>query len=132
MSEALQSGVLQAAVFALLDGDPGIAALGPVLDAAPADPQGAYALLGEERVRRTRSGLREHRMEIAVLSPLDGFSEAKAIAAAIADVLGDGSSLTLPAGRIVAFGLQEARAERLSGVVRRRVRLVFRALLAAD
>lgn len=125
------SAAVQAAVFALLDGDAALAALVPggVHDApTPGTPQGTYVVLGEEEAidRSDVSGPgAEHRVLVAVVSDAAGFRTAKQAAGRIADLL-SGTLPGLETGRVVAIWFDRAQARRLEGGAARRIDLRFR------
>jgi hypothetical protein len=89
----LAGGAVQAAIFARLSGDAGVAAAvgGAVFDEVPAGAaEGTYVALGEETVR-DRSDAdgpgAEHRFTVSVTSDAAGFAAAKAAAAAVVAAL---------------------------------------------
>jgi hypothetical protein len=134
------SAGLQAAVFRLLSGDAGLAALvGTAIHDGP--PEGAlaagvadYVTLGEERVRdagsKTSSGA-VHDFDVTVHSDRDGFARAKAVAARVCDCLVD-TAFDLDRGRVVALRFLRAQAERGPSPVKRRITLRFRAVVDGD
>lgn len=122
---------LQSALYALLAGDPALAALVDAVHDAPppGTPQGTYAVLGEDealdRGDATGPGA-EHRLTISVVSDADGFLAAKRAAARITDLL-TWATPPLTGGRVVAIWFQDARARRQDGGTIRRIDLRFRA-----
>ncbi|WP_102109358.1 DUF3168 domain-containing protein [Oceaniglobus roseus] len=123
---------LQAAVYQLLQSDPGVQAqlAGAVYDALPPGPlPSLYATLGEEDVRdrsdKTGAGAL-HDLDISVITAAPGFSEAKAAAVAVSDAL-LGADLVLSRGRVVGLWFLRARARRIDGGAQRRIDLRFRA-----
>jgi hypothetical protein len=130
------AGALQSAVYARLAGDPALGALigGAVYDAPP-EPAGAAALahvtLGEERVRpfdtKTSRGAR-HEFAVTVHSGADGFATAKTVAAAVCDALVE-APLALGTGHLVSITFVRAAAERGPAPEKRRVSLLFRAVI---
>lgn len=125
---------LQAAVYTCLVEDPTVASLagGSVFDGAPVGaPPDLYVALGtgEVRVDRDASGtLASHKLEVSVVGTEQGFHLVKTLAGAVETAL-IGSSLPLPSGRVAGLRLERARARRERNGVRRRVDLIFRALV---
>lgn len=133
------AGALQSAVFARLATDPALGALvgGAVYDAPPeqAEPAAlAHVTLGEERVRpfdtKTSRGAR-HEFAVTVHSGADGFAAAKAAAAAVCEALVD-APLVIETGRLVSIAFVRAAAERGPAPEKRRVSLLFRAVIDQD
>lgn len=131
MSYAI-SGALQAAIYEALVGDTALESLisGHVYDAVPsgAVPE-TYVSLGREQVRdasdQTGHGAL-HDIDISVITTQPGFAGAKAVAAAISDVLQD-ADLALNRGRLVFLKFQRAQAKRIDGNAGREIRMRFRA-----
>ncbi|TPE50724.1 DUF3168 domain-containing protein [Amaricoccus solimangrovi] len=130
---------LQAAVHARLVSDAALAALiGAAVYDAPPDPARvarlAHVTLGEERVRpfdtKTSSGA-EHDFAVTVHSGEDGFATAKRIAAAVCAALVD-APLSLAHGKLVSISFRRATAERAAAPEKRRVSLMFRAIIDQD
>ena len=130
------AAALQAAVYAKLRGDAILAGLvGTAIYDAPrpagSDDPDEHVTLGEETVRdfstKTSSGA-VHDFSVAVHSKAEGFARAKAIAAAISDVLVD-AQLSLVRGDLVALRFIWAKAERGDPPEARRIFLRFRAVL---
>lgn len=126
------SAALQSAVYGAMAADSALTALvgDQIFDAVPtgAVPE-LYVSLGDERVRdasdQTRSGA-IHRLDIFVRTTQPGFIKAKAVGAAISDVLHD-ASLPLPRGRLVFLRFERADARRTNGNATREILLRFRA-----
>ncbi|WP_299674541.1 DUF3168 domain-containing protein [uncultured Roseobacter sp.] len=131
MSYAM-SGALQAAIYDALINDAAVDALigGHVYDAVPtgAVPE-TYVSLGREQARdasdQTGDGAL-HDIEIMVTTTQPGFTGAKAVAAAISDVLQD-ADLTLSRGRLVFLKFLRAEARRIDANTGREIRMRFRA-----
>jgi hypothetical protein len=131
------AAALQAAVYQLLAGDAGLAALvgAAVFDVVPAGPvPGTYVSLGPEDVRdrsdKTGRGA-EHRFTVSVVTDAAGFQTAKAAAGAASDAL-LGAGLTLSRGRVVAIEFLAARARRVRAGDVRRIDMTFRARVEDD
>lgn len=128
MAEALQSAVYQ---HLLADAQVGGAVGGAIYDAIPAgDLPQTYVSLGPEEVRdrsdKTSVGAL-HRFTVSVVTEAAGFGGAKAVAAAITDVLVD-ADLVLSRGRLVGLWFERASARRSGKAGRvRRIDLRFRA-----
>jgi hypothetical protein len=123
------AAALQAAVYARLADDPGLAGV-PVLDAMPVGqaPE-TYVLIGPEEVRDASDSTgpgADHRLAVSVVSRAAGFAGAKAIAVAVSDAL-SGATLALARGRLVGLWFLTAQARKLDNGAVRRVDLVFRA-----
>lgn len=126
------SAALQSAVYAALVSDDALAALvgAQIFDAVPvgAVPE-LYVSIGDERVRdasdQTRSGA-VHRLDIFVRTTQPGFAKAKAVGAAVSDVLHD-APLALTRGRLVFLRFERAEARRTDGNATREILLRFRA-----
>lgn len=131
------SGGLQAAVYARLRGDARLGSLiGDAIFDAPMRPVQSDAVpdhitLGEERVRandtKTSTGA-YHDFTVAVHSAREGFDTAKRIAAAVCESLVD-APLALAQGQLVALRFLQAKAERGRAPEKRKVTLVFRAVV---
>lgn len=126
------SGPLQTAIYDALVSDTTLSALvgGAVYDALPTGVLPAtYVSLGLERVRdasdQTGHGAL-HTLQIAVVTSQPGFTGAKAVAAAISDVLHD-ADLTLSRGRLVYLRFVQADARRIDSRSAREIQLRFRA-----
>lgn len=129
------TAALQAAVFGALSGDAAVVALsgGAIHDALPPGPvPPLYVALGPENVRdasdRTSGGA-VHDFPVTVVSEAAGFASAKALAAAISDVLTD-ADLALSRGRLVRMAFLRARARRVDGG--RKIEVWFRARVDED
>ncbi len=130
---------LQGAIYRRLTSDAGLSALvGDAVYDAPPEPGAparlAHVTLGEERVRpfdtKTSHGAL-HDFTVVVHSGADGFAAAKRIAAAVCSALVD-APLSLDQGRLVAIRFQRATAERAAAPEKRRVSLLFRAVVDQD
>lgn len=130
---------LQGAIYRRLAGDGDLAALiGDAVYDAPPEPASAakmaYVTFGEERVRpfdtKTSVGA-AHEFSVIVHSGEDGFAGAKRVAAGVCAALVD-APLALAAGRLVSLRFLRATAERAGAPEKRRVTLVFRALIDLD
>jgi hypothetical protein len=125
---------VQAAVFRRLSEDPGVQALAgtAVYDRVPPGPRPATWLsLGAEeaRARRDAGGaVAEHDLSVSVETEAEGFAVAKRLAAAAEAALA-GLSLPAEAGRLLDLRLVRARARRAGPGDRRRIDLVFRAVV---
>lgn len=134
------SGELQGAVYGALTGDAALTALvGSEIYDAPlpsggALPAGPFITLGEELVKpfntATSQGAR-HEMAISVHSPANGFSDAKAVAAAVGAVLVD-ANLTLAGGHLAALRFVKAQAKRGVAPELRRIDMRFLAVVEND
>lgn len=136
----LYSGGLQAAVYQRLAAD---AVLGALVGAAIYDAPLEYRpdqvapehiTLGEERARAndtktTRGAV--HDFNVTVHSGRDGFDRVKQIAAAVCEALVD-APLALERGHLVALRFVQARAERGPAPEKRKVTLLFRAVVDQD
>jgi hypothetical protein len=126
------AAALQAAIYARLLADEGLAALlgAAVYDALPeGDLPALYVVIGPEEVRdASDAGGRgaEHRVQVAVIGQMDAFGPVKAAAAAVSDAL-DGADLALSRGRLVGIWFQRAEARRRELGRLRRIDLTFRA-----
>lgn len=130
---------LQRAVYDRLLADTSLNALigAAIYDAPPEEPAPArlaHVTLGEERTRpfdtKTSSGA-IHDFAVVVHSGEEGFGMAKRVAAAICAAL-SGAPLDLERGKLVSLGFQRATAERGTGSERRKVSLLFRAIIDQD
>ncbi|MEC7793671.1 MAG: DUF3168 domain-containing protein [Pseudomonadota bacterium] len=125
---------LQKAVYAALSADAALQALvGTAIFDAP--PVGAipalYVSLGPETAQdRSDKGISgaRHDFVISVVTDAGGFQEAKAVAAAVSDVL-DQPLGALDRGRLVTLNFLRARAKRDEAGQQRRIDMTFRALL---
>lgn len=136
----IYSAGLQAAIYQRLVADPGLAALvGAEIHDAPLELGRAatapdHVTLGEEQVRandtKTSRGAL-HDFSVVVHSGRDGFSSAKAIAGAVCAALVD-APLDLERGRLVALRFLRAKAERGPAPEKRRIALLFRAVVDQD
>jgi hypothetical protein len=123
---------LQAAVYAQLAADAGLAALvgQAIFDAAPPGRvKGLYVSLGPEDVK-DRSDVCAagalHEFVVSVVTDAAGFQAAKDAAAAVSDALID-APLVLARGRLVALRFMRARARRVSNGAQRQIDLRFQA-----
>lgn len=131
MSYAM-SGALQAAIYEALVSDTALAALvgTDIYDAVPTGtvPE-TWVGLGRERARdasdQTGSGA-FHTIEISVFTTQPGFAGAKAVAAAVSDVLHD-ADLSLTRGRLVFMRFERAQARKIDDNAGREILLRFRA-----
>lgn len=130
---------LQGAIYRRLAGDPEITALiGDAIREAPLEGSGvarlAHVTFGEERVRpfdtKTSTGA-AHEFSIIVHSGEDGFAVAKRVAARVCAALVD-APLVLERGKLVSLGFRRAIAERAAAPEKRRVALLFRAVIDQD
>jgi len=126
------AAALQAAVFQRLSTDAAVAALvgSAVYDAVPPGTlTGTYVSLGPEDARdasdKTGDGAM-HDFVVSVITDEAGFATAKAVAAAISDVL-VGADLVLGRGRLVGLWFLRAVARRVEKADTRRIDLTFRA-----
>lgn len=136
----LYSGGLQAAVYQRLAADAGLGALiGTAIYDAPPEyrPNQVapdYITLGEERARandtKTSQGA-VHDFNVTVHSGRDGFDRVKEVAAAVCEALVD-APLALDRGHLVALRFVQARAERGPAPEKRKVTLLFRAVVDQD
>ncbi|MGB7243270.1 MAG: DUF3168 domain-containing protein [Sulfitobacter sp.] len=131
MSYAM-AGALQAAIYTALVGDTALDALvsGAIYDAVPSGTApDTYVSVGQETARdasdKTGNGA-VHLVDVAVITTEPGFASAKAVAAAISDVLSD-ADLTLSRGRLVSLRFVRAQAVRIDASAAREIRLRFRA-----
>ena len=129
------SGALQAAVYDLLQSDPGLTALigDAVYDAVPGGslPE-TYVLLGQEVAKDLsdpQGAGAEHRLTLSVVTSAPGFSTAKGCAAVISDLL-HRAEPALSRGRVVDMAFLKATARRIDGASARRIDLQFRARVA--
>ncbi len=131
------SAALQGAVWGALSADATLTALvgDAIFDAAPAGAVPAtYVALGPERVRDGSTGDGAgaiHDFTVSVVTEAAGFQTAKAVAAAVSDVL-TGAPPVLARGRIVGMWFLRARADRVESGALRRIDLTFRARLEDD
>ncbi|UOA32071.1 hypothetical protein DSM110093_01853 [Sulfitobacter sp. DSM 110093] len=129
------SGVLQAAVYNLLQNDQGLTTLigAAVFDALPGgDLPETYVLLGKETAKDASDpdgAGAEHRFVVSVVTSAPGFVTVKNVASVICDLL-HGSVPVLSRGHIVDMAFQKATARRIDGAAGRQIDLQFRARLA--
>lgn len=129
VSEALQGAIYQALTEA-----PDVAAIvgNSVFDAGPTgEVPDLYITLGPEdaRARSDSTGMvTDHRLTIAVVGRVSGFSRLKAAAGAVTDCL-HAASLPLARGRLVGLAFQGARARKRPAKEERRIDLTFRAIV---
>jgi hypothetical protein len=125
---------LQQALHAAIAGDPDCAAFfgARIYDAAPpfgqdAAAEGLYLTIGDETVvdwsTATDRGAR-HQVTLTVYAPRHGYAEAKQAAAAVSDVLLDGT-LAPARGRVVDARFIGARTRRAEGDALRRIEMRF-------
>ena len=133
MTYALSSA-LQQAVYTALAADPTLATLvgTSIFDAPPTGALPAlYVSLGPEQARawsdRSVQGAR-HDFVVSVITDAAGFQQAKAVAAAVSDVLAQPVG-PLARGRVVTLNFLRARAKRDEVGQQRRIDLTFRAML---
>lgn len=126
------SAALQEAVYQQLAGDAGLGAIvgSAIYDAIPSGSlPSIYVTLGSETVRdrsdKSGDGA-DHDFAVSVVTGAQGFSQAKAAAAAVNDALGD-AALSLSRGRLVGLWFRKAKATRDAGDGTRRIDLIFRA-----
>lgn len=131
MSYAI-AAALQSAIYAALVSDDTLVSLvgSHIFDAVPTGVvPDLYVSIGDERVRdasdQSRSGA-VHRLDIFVRTTQPGFATAKAVGAAVSDVLHD-ASLSLARGRLVFLFFERAEARRIDGNTKREILLRFRA-----
>ena len=128
---------LQAGIFEVLTGDAALTSLvgSASYDELPPGPvDGAYVSLGVEDVRDLSAndgGLAAHSFGVSVVSQAEGFSEPKAIAAAVSDALVDATP-ALSRGRVVSLRFVKARARRVRAGQLRRIDMTFRAIVEDD
>lgn len=126
------SAALQTAVYQHLAADAGVVALvgADIYDKVPVGAVPAtYVALGPEIVtdQSDKSGDGAlHEFTISVVTELEGFSSAKAVAVAVNDALND-ASLSLARGRLVYLHFERAEAKRTEGAASRRIDLRFAA-----
>ncbi|MEO0914885.1 MAG: DUF3168 domain-containing protein, partial [Pseudomonadota bacterium] len=130
---------LQVAVYSAVQSDAALTALigdavydAPLPGHAPDLPE-TYVLLGEERVRDASTKTSEgavHDLTVTVVTRAEGFRQAKAVAAAVCDVLDD-ADLALSVGHLVALRFLSARADRNTSRAPRRITLRFQAVVEA-
>lgn len=133
----LYSGGLQAAVYqrlaadAVLGGLVGAAIYDAPLEYRPDQAAPDYVTLGEERARandtKTSAGA-IHDFNVTIHSGRDGFDRVKQIAAAVCAALVD-APLALDRGHLVGLRFLLARAERGPAPEKRKVVLLFRAVV---
>ena len=130
---------LQGAIYQRLVADPDLSSLigGAVYDAPPeVDPAHrlAHVMLGEERARpfdtKTSRGA-IHEFPIVVSSGAEGFAAAKRIASAVCAALVD-APLSIGSAKLVSLRFLRAVAERGAAPEKRRVSLLFRAVIDQD
>ncbi|KZX98697.1 MAG: DUF3168 domain-containing protein [Sulfitobacter sp.] len=129
------SGALQAAVYDLLQSDPGLTAMigDAVYDAVPGGslPE-TYVLLGQEMAKDAsdpEGAGADHRLTLSVITSAPGFSTAKGCAAVVCDLL-HGAQPTLSRGHVVDMAFLKATARRIDGAAGRQIDLQFRARVA--
>lgn len=132
---------LQKAVFALVAGDPGIAALatGGVHDEPPhgADPggiDGPYIVLGDENVSAWSDASCDgavHSLQISAIADNDGFAVLKQIGGRVSDLLIDAEP-ELDRGRVVSANFIGGLTRRIDQGRRRRLDLRFRIVVEDD
>ena len=136
MSLAL-SGELQGAVYGALVADAALSALvGSEIFDAPLPsggsvPPGEFVTLGEEVVKPFGSATSDgavHDFDVSVHSTASGFAAAKAVAAAVSNVLVD-ADLVLAGGHLVSLRFVKARAKRGVAPELRRIEMRFRAVV---
>jgi hypothetical protein len=131
MSYAVASA-LQGAVYQALSSDEALGGLvgDAIYDAVPSGKlPDLHVNLGPETVKDAsdKSGHgADHRFTVSVVSAAPGFANAKAVAAAICDVLVD-ADLPLDRGRLVSLSFDRATARRVDNDTGRRIDLRFRA-----
>lgn len=124
---------LQRAVYQRLSDDVDVASLvgSAIFDAAPAIPPDLFVALGPEKVRSLTDATGRgavHEVQISVVTRQNGYSGAKALAAAISAALED-APLPMSRGRVVSIRFLRAQARRDEGEAIRRIDLWFRARL---
>ena len=127
------SGALQAAVYDLLQSDPGLTAMigDAVYDAVPGGslPE-TYVLLGQEMAKDASDPEgADHRLTLSVITSAPGFSTAKGCAALICDLL-HGAQPALSRGYVVDMAFLKATGRRIDGAAGRQIDLQFRARVA--
>ena len=126
------SAALQTAIFGALQADGALGALvgGAIFDAAPVGAvPSTYVTLGPEAVRDRSDASgpgAQHDFTVSVVTDVAGFQTAKAIAAAVSDVL-LGAPLTVSRGRVVGVWFRRAQARRVERSTVRRIDMTFRA-----
>ena len=139
MSYVYSAG-LQAAIYQRLAGDAALGNLiGTAIYDAPLEPGQEQATpdhitLGEEQVRANNTNTSQgavHDFSVTVHSGRDGFDTVKQIAGAVCAALVD-APLALSRGRLVAMRFLRAKAERGPAPQKRRVSLLFRAVVDQD
>ncbi|TMM54311.1 DUF3168 domain-containing protein [Sulfitobacter sabulilitoris] len=126
------AGALQSAIYGALVADAALDALvsGAIYDAVPSGtlPE-TYVSLGRETARDAsdKSGTGAvHQVDVVVITSVPGFAGAKAVAAAVSDVLHD-ADLVLSRGRLVSLRFERAQARRIEQGTGREIVLRFRA-----
>nr|WP_319250546.1 DUF3168 domain-containing protein [uncultured Celeribacter sp.] len=125
---------LQEALFQRLSADVALSALvgTDIYDALPTGPlPGLYVTLGPERLQDASDmtgGGALHDVTVSVVSAAAGFSEAKAVAAAVCAALVD-ADLSLSQGTLVGLWFHRGRARRGPNNAGRQIDLIFRARL---
>lgn len=128
----MATAALQEAVFSALMADATVDTLssGAIYDALPPGPvPSLYVSLGAERVKDAsdKSGRAAvHDFSITIVTDSAGFYQAKALAAAISDVL-DGADLALARGSLTSMNFSRARARRVGE--KREIEVWFRAFI---
>lgn len=123
---------LQEAVFGLLSGDAGLAALvSGIYDAAPqqmAEADGLYVTLGDELAEdwstATDAGAL-HTVLISVHAPRRGFSDAKQVAGRVSDLM-TGGTMAPSRGLVIQTRFVDARTARAENDALRRIDMRFR------
>lgn len=126
------AAALQAAVYQALLADTALAALvgDAIYDAVPpGTTTGTYVSLGPEDARDASDQTGEgatHDFVVSVITDAAGFQGAKAVAAAVSDVLVD-ADLALSRGHLVGLWFLRAQARRVDKAETRRIDMTFRA-----
>jgi len=122
---------LQQGLYWALSAAPAITDLAEILDASSDPVAGDYVSIGEEQVRQRGPGLSQHDVVIEVHSPALGFARAKAIAAAVGQVL-LAAPPAVTGATVTDLRFLKARARRSKGTERRLITLTFRILIDAN
>lgn len=126
------SAALQSAVFGALTGAVAVTDLvgSDIYDAMPTGTvPSLYVSIGAETARAANDKTGDgavHDIRIAVVTDVQGFAAAKAVAIAISDTLHD-ADLTLSRGQLIYLNFDRAVADRSDGGAGRTITLRFRA-----
>ena len=131
------SAALQSAIYGALTGATAVTDLvgTDIYDAMPTGTvPSLYVSIGAETARaandKTGTGAL-HDVRIAVVTDVQGFAAAKAVATAVSDTL-HGADLTLTRGRLVYLNFDRAVADRSDGGAGRTITMRFKARVEDD